>query len=182
MREKTTFLSIFAALAATLIILPFVVSFNQVLTDLVEKFVLYSWVQDQIVPVQTRLVGVLVAPFRVTYVAYLNGMIVNGLPMEMTWNCLGWQSLLLFGVSAIFGLRGQYSNFSKIEAIISGLLGIFWINLLRITATVLLAAAAPAIFRVVFHDYLAALTTIAFLFGFWWFAYAFILVERQNSV
>lgn len=179
MREKETFKIIFIFLAVSLMLLPFLVSFNEVLTKLVEKFGLYVWVQEQVVPLQTQLVGVLVRPFGIIYTAYRDGMVVNGLPMRMTWNCLGWQSLLLFGASLLMGLRGSsYTWFSKLQVIILGLFGIFWVNLLRITFTIILATFAMPFFRIVFHDYLAAITTVVFLLCFWWFSYAFVLEER----
>jgi len=38
----------------------------------------------------------------------------------------------------------------------------------------------PAVFRVVYHDYLAAITTVIWLFFFWWFSYSFVLEEKGN--
>jgi hypothetical protein len=64
-----------------------------------------------------------------------------------------------------------------VEALGIGILGTFWLNILRMLLTVLLAVHTPAIFRVVFHDYLAAITTVIWLFGFWWFSYSFVLEE-----
>lgn len=59
--------------------------------------------------------------------------------------------------------------------------GTFWINLLRIALTVLLAAFAMPVFRIVLHDYLAAIVTITWLFGFWHFSYSFVLEERNMT-
>lgn len=182
MRQKETFKSIFLYLSILLAILPFLVTFNEILTALVERFELYIWVQERIVPIQSQLAGLLVRPLGIDYVPFRDGMLVNGMPMQMTWNCLGWQSLLLFGGSLIVGLKeGTFSIFSKAQVFILGLFGIFWINLIRIAFTVVLAAYAMPIFRVVFHDYLAAITTVIFLVGFWWFSYAFVLQERKPS-
>ncbi len=181
MRQKHAYTSLFTVFALTMMVLPFIVSFNEALTKLAEKFILYVWVQKLIVPLETRLVGVLVMPFNVTYKAYNNGMVVNGLPMYMTWNCLGWQSLLLLTVSLTAGLRGPYSFWSKVETALLGILGIFWVNMTRITFTVLLAAFAPPVFRIVFHDYLAAFTSLIFLIAFWWFAYSFVLQTNGND-
>ena len=180
-KNKKVFTTLLLVFLITMIVLPFVVSFNEVLTKLVERLSWYVWVQDLVVPVQTRLVGVLVRPFQVSYVAYNNGMVVNGIPMKMTWNCLGWQSILFLIVSLVAGFKsGDFTKMSKIELVILGLVGIFWVNLLRITFTVLLAVFSPPIFRIVFHDYLAAFTTIGFLLIFWWFAYSYVLVERRS--
>lgn len=180
MKQKETFKTIFLLLAILLAVLPFLLTFNQILTDLVEKFELYNWVQAQVVPIQSQLVGYLVRPLGVDYLPFRDGMLVNNIPMQMTWNCLGWQSLLLFGASLLMGLKGgRYKTSTKAQVIILGLFGIFWVNLLRIAFTVFLAAFAMPVFRIVFHDYLAAITTVVFLVGFWWFSYSFILESKR---
>jgi len=179
MKQKRTFGIIFALLAVFLAILPFLVSFNEVLTHLVEKFNLYMWVQERIVPLEVKMVGVLVKPFGVNYLAHPGGMTVNGTYARLTWNCLGWQSLLLLIITLIFGLRGNYTLVSKIEAVLIGLLGTFLVNLFRLVVIVLLLAYARPLFAVVYHDYFAAIVTILWLFGFWWFSYSFVLEERK---
>lgn len=181
MREKRTFTLIFALLAVFLAILPFLVSFNEVLTHLVEKFGLYMWVQERIVPLEVKMVGVLVSPLGINYLAHSNGMTVNGTYAQMTWNCLGWQSLLLFAITLVFGLRGSYTLISKIEAVLIGLLGTFFVNLFRLVLIVILLAYSRPLFAVVYHDYLAAIVTIIWLFGFWYFSYSFVLEEKQSK-
>jgi len=57
------------------------------------------------------------------------GVIVNGVDIRITWNCLGWQSFLLFFVSLLVGLKGPYTKISKLEAVIVGLLGTFLMNI-----------------------------------------------------
>lgn len=178
MREKRTFLIIFALFAILLAILPFLVTFNEVLTHLVEKFRLYMWVQERIVPLEVKMVGVLVSPLGINYIAHQNGMTVNGLYAKMTWNCIGWQSLLLLIITLVVGLRGNYTLVSKVETVLIGLLGTFLVNLARLTFIVILLAYSRPLFAVVYHDYLAAIITILWLFGFWWFAYSFVLEER----
>ncbi|MBI4100789.1 hypothetical protein HY439_03570 [Candidatus Microgenomates bacterium] len=181
MREKRTFAIIFALFAILLAILPFLVSFNETLTHLVEKLQLYMWVQNKIVPIEVKMVGVLVSPLGIDYVAYRNGMSVNGIYAQLTWNCLGWQSLLLFGITLIVGLRGNYTFSSKIETVLIGLLGTFLINLLRITIIIIILAVSRPFFAILFHDYFAAIVTIIWLFFFWWFSYSFVLEEKQKK-
>lgn len=178
MKEKRTFAIIFALLAIMLAILPFLVSFNEVLTKIVESIGIYMWVQEKIVPMEVKMVGVLVSPFPIKFIAHPNGMTVNGIYAQVTWNCLGWQSLLLFLVTIVVGLKGNYTLLSKTEAIIIGLLGTFLINLIRMAIIVLLLAYSRPLFAVFYHDYFAAIVTILWLFGFWWFAYSYVLEEK----
>jgi exosortase/archaeosortase family protein len=182
MREKRTFILIFALLAVFLAVLPFLVSFNEVLTHLVERFRLYMWVQERVVPLEVKMIGVLVQPLGIKFIAHPNGMTVNGIYAGMTWNCIGWQSLLLLLVTLIFGLRGNYTNWSRAEAVLIGFLGTFLVNILRMTLTVVILAVSRPLFAVVFHDYLAAIMTVIWLFGFWWFVYSFVLEKSGISI
>lgn len=175
MKEKRTFTIIFALLAVLLALLPFLVSFNEALTHLVERVSLYMWVQEKIVPLEVKMVGVLVSPLGLNYVAHQNGLTVNGTYARMTWNCIGWQSLLLLVITLIVGLRGNYTLWSKTETILIGLLGTFLVNLLRLTLIVVILAFSRPLFAVVYHDYLAAIVTILWLFTFWWFSYSYVL-------
>lgn len=182
MRQKRTFSIILAALAIMLMILPFVVSINDFLTRTVENFGWYMWIQNKIVPWEVKMVGVLVRPLGINFIAYPEGFTANGIYAKLSWNCIGWQSLFLFLVSLPFGFRGgNYTFFSKIEAFFIGLFGTFLVNLLRIVLTVILLVVSRPLFAVVFHDYLAAVMTIAWLVAFWWFSYSFVLEEKEAS-
>lgn len=178
MEEKRTFIIIFALFAVLLAVLPFLVTFNEFLTHLVERIGIYMWVQERIVPLEVKMVGVLVRPLGINYLAHPDGMTVNGIYARMTWNCIGWQSLLLFAISAVVGLRGSYTFWSKIEAVLIGLLGTFLVNLGRMAVIVVILAVSRPLFAVVFHDYLAAIVTILWLFVYWYFAYAFVLEAK----
>lgn len=182
MREKRTFKVIFALLAIFLMVLPFLVTFNEVLTHLIERIRVYMWVQEKIVPLEVKMVSVLVKPLGINYQAHQNGMTVNGIYAGMTWNCLGWQSLLLILLTFIFGLKRNYTVLSKAEAILIGLLGTFLVNLFRLTFIVWLLTFSRPLFAVVYHDYLAAGTTVVWLFVFWWFVYKYVLVTKEKLV
>lgn len=182
MNQKRIFLIIFALLAILLAVLPFLVSFNEVLTHLVERFRLYMWVQEKIVPLEVKMIGVLVKPLGINYLAHQSGLTVNGTYAEMTWNCIGWQSLLLLLITLIVGLRGSYTFLSKMECLLIGLLGTFLVNLLRMVVIVVILAISRPLFAVVFHDYLAAIVTALWLFAFWWFSYGFVLEETRQPL
>lgn len=183
MKQKKVFRFVLAALAILLMILPFLVSFNDLLTKMVEKIGWYAWVQSKIVPWEVRLVGVLVKPLKIKFVAYPEGFTANNIYARLSWNCIGWQSLLLFLLTLPVGFRAaDYTFFSKIIALSIGLLGTFWVNLLRIVFTVVLLVVSRPLYALVFHDYLAAIITIIWLFVFWWFCYSFVLEEKSGKI
>ena len=167
-----------------LLSLPFLVAGNDILTQIVEKNILYVWIQNNIVPIEAKMMGAILMPFGYKYAfSPTNSVIVvNGLNMGITWNCLGWQSFLLLFISLVVGFRGRYKTLSILEALGIGILGTFWLNIARMIFTILLAVHAQPLFRIVFHDYLAAGTTVIWLFGFWWFVYSFVLTEREPIV
>lgn len=179
--QKKVFTTLLIFFVFNLIFLPFVVTFNDFLTKVVEGVHAYSILQQHIVPVEVKMVVVLLSPFHVRLAATPAGVVVNGLYAGITWNCIGWQSLLLFCLSLIVGLRMSYTKQSMGEAIAIGLLGTFLINLLRMAFTVLLLAFSQPLFAVIFHDYLAAGVTIAWMFAFWWFAYGFVLETKIDT-
>ena len=183
MKEKQTFAVIFALFALSLAILPFLVSFNDLLTQILEKNLFYGFIQSSVVPQEAKVMGAILIPFGYQFGVAQNaqGIVVNGILMGLTWNCLGWQSFLLFLVTLLVGLRGKYQRLSILEAIGIGILGTFWVNIFRMIFTIILAVHLPAVFRIVFHDYLAAIVTVIWLFIFWWFAYSFVLEEKMKN-
>lgn len=183
MRQKQVFKTIFLLTTIFLIILPFLVTFNEALTKIVEKFKLYMVIQDYVVPLQIRLVSVLVSPFPINFTPSQTGFIVNGTFLTMTWNCIGWQSLLLLAITLTVGFKNaKYTLSSKLEAVAIGILGTFLINLLRLTIIVIIFAYLRPIYTFVYHDYLAAIVTVIWLFFFWWFAYRYVLEEKKRVI
>jgi exosortase/archaeosortase family protein len=180
MNQKKVFIIIFASLAVILMILPFTLSINDMMTKEVERLGWYIWIQNRIVPMEVSLVGVIIKSLGITFVGYRDGFSANGNLAIMSWNCLGWQSLVLFVISIVVGFRaGKYTFTSKLEAILVGLLGTFLMNLARITFTIILLVFSKPLFAVVFHDYLAAIFTIVWLTLFWWFSYRYVLEDKK---
>lgn len=99
--------------------------------------------------------------------------------MVISWNCLGWQSLVIFAISLLTGLSGNFTRLSKLESILIGILGTFLLNLARIVVLVLGIVYANQFFAFVLHDYLMILAAILWLFLFWWFSYAFVLEKKE---
>lgn len=189
MGQKRTFKLLLAGLAITLVTLPFVTTFNSVLTSAIETIGVYRSVQNLIVPFESRLIVAVTRSLGVT--AFLGApgerasfYLLQGttyFPVELQWNCLGWQSLLLLSLSLIVGLQGNFSRISKFECILIGLLGTFLVNLLRMVFITVGIYYVNTVFALLIHDYFAALTTIAWLFFFWWFSFNFVLERKSES-
>src|SRR3989304_10472448 len=140
MDQKRTFKIVILGLTMLLVPLPFVTTFNSVLTELVNRIGFYRTIQDTIVPLESRFVVFIVRLFGVP--AYLANRgetasfyLLKGkeyFPVQLQWNCLGWQSLLLLVISLVVGLQGNFTRFSRFECIFIGIVGTFLINILRV--------------------------------------------------
>jgi len=180
--EKEIFIFIFLILVLVLMVMPFITTFNDLLTRLVMRLDFYRVIQNVIVPWEIKMVGVILLPFGFKpaiigeYLAITRGG--NPFLIEIVWNCIGWQSLLFFLITAFVGLQGdKYTNFSKFKALVIGLLGTFLVNLFRIAFVVLVAYWFGQNVAIIFHDYGSTLAVLAWLFFFWYFSYSFVLEE-----
>jgi exosortase/archaeosortase family protein len=93
----------------------------------------------------------------------------------ISWNCIGWQSLILLGVSFFTGLRGHQPLESRAQVVLIGVAGTMLLNLLRVAAVAALAATWGQTAAVLFHDYGGTILVIGWLFAFWAFANRWIL-------
>lgn len=177
--KKETFGMLFAILAITLVLLPFVTTFNELLTRIVENTGAYRLIQNYIVPIESRMVALVLRPFNIQVAATKVGLIVNGASVRLSWNCLGWQSLILIAISFLTGLQGPYTLVSKIECVLTGVLGTFFVNLIRLSGVVLLSTYVSRIAAVIFHDYGSNLFLIFWLFFFWWYSFNFVLERKR---
>lgn len=177
-KTKSTYKALFALLAIALMLLPFINTFNHFLTRLVENTGFYRLIENYVVPhiikvvmVVLRFLGIKTRWGQSMFLVYSDQ---GPLSMVVSWNCLGWQSLVIFFVSLITGLSGNFTRWSKIECISIGILGTFLLNIGRIVASVLAIIYVNQLFAYILHDYLMILVTILWLFVFWFFSYAFV--------
>jgi exosortase/archaeosortase family protein len=101
--------------------------------------------------------------------------------MLISWNCIGWQSLVLLGVSFFTGLRGRQPREARAQVIVIGVAGTLLLNLLRVAAVAGLAATWGQTPAVLFHDYGGTLLVIGWLFAFWAFAQRWILAPGPSE-
>lgn len=179
--KDRSFITIFAGLAVFFIILPVVMTFSEVMTKVLQSTPIYIFIADHIVPYEVKIVASLLTIFKVPVEYQKNGLNINGKFLQVTWNCIGWQSLLFVLVSFIVGLQGNFKKLAVFEAISIGIMGTFILNIARITIVSLLGAYFPPLFAILFHDYLAAVITIIWLFCFWWFVFQYTLEEKDRD-
>lgn len=191
MKQKQIFKLLLLGLVVMLTILPVVTTFNASLTQLFNKIGFYKTIQDNLVPFEAKMVVSAVRTLGVP--AFLSDGNQEFLkeadffllkdneyyPVDMQWNCLGWQSLLLLLISFGIGLQGGHKKLSIIECMLIGIIGTFLINIFRMVFITIGLYYVNTVFALLIHDYFAALTTIAWLFFFWWFSYKYVLEERQ---
>ena len=188
MREKRVFKKILAVTAVVLAVLPVLVTFSAILTELFNRMQWYVWLQETVVPFEARLVAVLVK------VVGIRGFVTPGqqfamvlekpggelLPVALEWNCLGWQSLVLLGLTLVTGLRGPYTIFSKLEVVVFGVLGTFLSNLFRMALSTTLAYYWNRVAAMIIHDYFAMFIALVWMVFFWWFSYAYLLDTKRD--
>ncbi len=176
--------NLFLLLVFVLMSLPLFTTFNEILTKFAEKSGVYSFLAKNVVPFETRAVSLILKPFGIDAKPTISHLFIRRpdgtrTGIFLSWNCLGWQSAVLLILTLITGLSGHHRLDRKIETILLGLSGTFLINLVRISAVVLVAYYFGQLPATVVHDYGGTLFTMAWFFFFWWFSYNFVLEEKN---
>ena len=150
----------------------------------------YVWLQRTVVPFEARLVAVtlklvgvngLVTPSNEHFAMVLERPGSSYLPVQLSWNCLGWQSLLLLILTFITGLQGPFTLLSKLEVVLFGVLGTFLSNIFRMSLITALAYYWNEFAAMIVHDYFAMFVALVWMIFFWWFSYAYVLDEIDSG-
>jgi exosortase/archaeosortase family protein len=178
-------LTLLAVLCALLMLLPLVTTFDDLLTAWAMQFGANNPLQA-IVPAEARMVVGLLGLAGIHAAASGSHLVVwdGGGAMHtlyISWNCIGWQSLVLLGVSFLSGLRGSHPIEARVQVIVIGVAGTMLLNLLRVAAVAAIAATIGVTPAVLFHDYGGTLLVIGFLFGFWIFVQRWILGSMPSD-
>jgi thaumarchaeosortase len=180
-RTTPVFAMLLAVSAILLVVLPFVATFDDFLTLIGMHLGIAAPLQS-VVPVEVRATVAVLTLLGIHAAAAGNQLVVwnaNGAPQTLfiSWNCVGWQSLILLALSLVVGLRGQMTVAPRIEVIAFGVAGTILVNVARITVVCLLAASAGYTPAVLFHDYGGTLLLVAWLFTFWLIAYRWLVPD-----
>ena len=188
MRQKNTFKIILAGTVIILVLLPFAAAGSALITKLFDNWGWYAPIEKYIVPFEAKLVAASLYPLGIqTRVSPVGSEFAfymvkdhGAIAVDLAWNCLGWQSMLLLGVSLAAGLRGQFTNTSRFEAIVFGFFGTLLMNVFRMSFVAAGIYYVNDVFAYVVHDYLSAFLTLIWLIFYWWFSYKYILEEPDT--
>ena len=171
--------TLIATASIALLILPFFSTFGELLTKGAMAAGFDAWLGQWIAPVEGKLVHGALALIGISS-AYDGSLLYVGtgagsLALYISWNCVGWQTVLFLLVSMATGLQGEYTRRSRLETVVLGVLGIAILNIVRITVVAVVAYLFGQLPAVIVHDYGSVIATVAFLMAFWAFAYNVVL-------
>jgi exosortase/archaeosortase family protein len=177
--QREVNLTLLAIACALLMLLPLVTTFDDLLTTWALQLGADNPLQA-IVPIEARMVVGLLGLAGIHAAASGSHLVVwdGGGAMHtlfISWNCIGWQSLVLLGVSLTTGLRGRHPLEARVQVVVVGIAGTMLLNLLRVAAVAGIAATVGVTPAILFHDYGGTVLVIAYLFLFWMFAQRWIL-------
>jgi exosortase/archaeosortase family protein len=172
-------MTLIALACALLMVLPLVTTFDDFLTNWALQLGADNPLQA-IVPTEARMVVALLAAAGIKAVASGSHIVVwdrAGImhSLLISWNCIGWQSLILLGVSFASGLRGRHPLEARAQVLIIGVAGTMLLNLVRVAAVAALAATWGQTPAILFHDYGGTVLVVGWLFTFWIFVQRWIL-------
>ena len=183
--EGRVYQRIMLVAAISFLVLPFVTTFNEFLTKIVESLHFVAVIQGFIAPYIVRVVAVVLLALGIPTSVNGSYLYLTGgwMPIRIyiNWNCIGWQSFVLLAFTLVTGLQGPYTRRSKLLAVLVGLEGTFLVNIVRILMPTLLACFAGYTPAIVFHDYMGTLLTLLWMGFFWGYAFENILVTKGES-
>jgi exosortase/archaeosortase family protein len=173
-------MTLIAITCALLMLLPFVTTFDDLLTSWALALGANNPLQA-IVPIESRMVVGLLGVVGVHAAASGSHLVIWDSAGSMhtlfiSWNCIGWQSLILLGASFFSGLRGRQSLEARAQVVLIGVAGTMLLNLMRVAAVAAIAATIGQTPAVIFHDYGGTILVVVWLFAFWIFVQRFILI------
>lgn len=178
-----TYQMILMLAAGLLLVLPFITTFNEFLTRAVIELGLDRIFTDWVVPTEVRFIALILQPLGITtevtdVALYLYRPGADfPIPVYISWNCVGWQSFILFGITLVTGLQGRIPKRRKLQVIALGLLGTFWMNILRMASVALVVYLFGQLPGVIFHDYGGTLIILVWLVVFWYALFNYFLAD-----
>ena len=167
-RRVQTILIVAAALM--FLSLPLVLSFNDLLAS-VAGAIGFDRVASMIAPYEASAASWMLRGFGLAAGSSASTLWLSGgfVPVSaaIDWNCVGWQSFFLFGLTSAVGAGEVRTNRRRMVVVLAGVAGVFAVNVLRIFAVVLLGYYLGYPAALILHNYGGAIMTLGFLLAFW---------------
>jgi exosortase/archaeosortase family protein len=184
MRKKLLLLIPFI-LVLCIIAIYFFNSLNAIAVHVVSYTGIYRIIEQVVIPleVQSTLFMLRILDIKATGAGSVISVIHGSKWQDfiVTWNCTGWQSLVMLLISFITLIQFKGIFLKKAAIIFTGIIWMYFVNIIRITLQIGIfhkAGFAPAF---VFHDYFAKTYLILMFCIFWIAVYNFVLKgEAQN--
>jgi len=184
-QERPVYQTLIVLAAAIFLFMPFITTFNEFLTTVVMRLGLDTLLRAWVVPAEARLMAALILPLGIGVQLTPDMIHLLGpgrtVSVFISWNCVGWQSLVLLVITLLAGLPGPYTRWSKFQTLAIGILGTFLFNLFRLVSVVLVAYFFGQLPAVLYHDYGGTLLLLFWLFAFWSFTYHSVLELRPEA-
>lgn len=162
---------VLAGAALLLLAMPLVATFDDLLAVGIMHVRLIGPL-DAVAPMEARLAAGLLRGVGIA--AAVSGPLLlmpgpggSTVTLWITWNCVGWQSVVLFGFSLLAGLRGGLGWEARTQVVVTGLIGTVLVNVLRIAVVGIVAAAFGSPPAILLHDYGGTLLVVTWLLAFW---------------
>ncbi len=162
--------SLIIAAALIFLSLPLVFSLNDLLASFANATG-FDRLVSSIAPYEAAAVAAIMKGFGLAAGSSANTVWVGGgfIPVvaAVDWNCVGWQSFFLFGLTSAIGLGEVGGNRWRLIVLLAGLGGVFALNVLRILGVVLIGYYVSYPASLIFHNYGGTILTLVFLLAFW---------------
>jgi len=178
-------MTLVAMACGLLLVLPFITTFDDLLTTWALQLGANNPLQG-IVPIEARMVVGLLGFVGIHAAASGSHIVIwDGAgamhTLFISWNCIGWQSLVLLGISFLSGLRGHQTIEARAQAVLIGITGTMLLNLLRVAGVAAIAATIGQTPAILFHDYGGTILVVCWLFAFWIFVQRWILTAPPSE-
>lgn len=162
------------------LLLPLFLTLDNMFAKVAEETFFFKIIENVLVPYEEVLVGTLLKLAGVPIFEGTVEVIKNGQSLKtyISWNCIGWQSFVILGISLWGGFSKKFTRFSKIEVLLIGFLGTFVFNVIRIALILAILYYFGGFATDLTHKYGAVLLSMFWLVFFWWFSYKYVLEER----
>lgn len=165
--------------SVALLVMPVFTTFGELLTNLAMLSGIDAALGRWVAPAEGQLVHGLLSLLGYgsatsgSHLSITDG--VRDVTLYISWNCVGWQTLIFLALTLPTGLQGDHTLRSKIEVALLGIFGILILNVLRIAVVGIVALHFGQLSAVIVHDYGSVVATVVFLMVFWTVAYNSIL-------